>query len=76
MVQKKPEFIKINDYLWEISPSFKQGMRVPVRVYASKKLLDTMDLAVFDQASNVATLPGIQRYSYVMPDGHSGYGFP
>ncbi|MCX8202373.1 MAG: RtcB family protein [Candidatus Micrarchaeota archaeon] len=51
-------------------------MRVPVRVYASKRLLDTMDLAVFDQASNVATLPGIQKYSYVMPDGHSGYGFP
>lgn len=73
---KKPEFKKINDYLWEISPSYKQGMKVPVRVYASEKLLNQMDLAVFDQASNVATLPGIQKYSYVMPDGHSGYGFP
>ncbi|RLE46365.1 RNA-splicing ligase RtcB, partial [Candidatus Woesearchaeota archaeon] len=25
---------------------------------------------------NVATLPGIQKFSFVMPDGHSGYGFP
>ena len=76
MTLKKPDFKKINDYIWEVSPEFKEGMRVPVRVYSSKKLLDQMDLAVFDQASNVATLPGIQRHSYVMPDGHSGYGFP
>ena len=73
---KKPDFTKINDTLWEISTSYKEGMNVPVRVYATKKILDSMDLAVFDQASNVATLPGIQKYSYVMPDGHSGYGFP
>jgi tRNA-splicing ligase RtcB len=26
--------------------------------------------------SNVATLPGIQRASYAMPDAHWGYGFP
>ncbi len=76
MPLKKPEFKKINDYVWEISPSFKEGMRVPVRIYSTKKLLNDMDLAVFDQASNVATLPGIQGHSYVMPDGHSGYGFP
>ena len=73
---KKPEITKINDTLWEISTSYKEGMNVPVRIYATKKILDSMDLAVFDQASNVATLPGIQKYSYVMPDGHSGYGFP
>lgn len=76
MTLRKPDFKRINEYVWEISPDFKEGMRVPVRIYSSKKLLDQMDLAVFDQASNVATLPGIQRHSYVMPDGHSGYGFP
>jgi tRNA-splicing ligase RtcB len=73
---KKPEFIKVSDVIWEIPTSFKKGMRVPVRVIATKKLLDDMDLQVYDQASNVATLPGIQKYSFVMPDGHSGYGFP
>ena len=74
-VFKKPEFKKISDVIWEIPTSFKQGMKVPVRVYATKNIVDQMDLMVYDQASNVATLPGIQKYSFVMPDGHSGYGF-
>lgn len=73
---KKPELKKITDYVWEIDPSFKEGMRVPARIYATQKLLDNMDLAVFDQLTNVATLPGIIRHAYCMPDGHSGYGFP
>ena len=51
-------------------------MRVPVRVIGTQGLLQKMDDAVFDQASNVACLPGIVRYAYCMPDGHSGYGFP
>lgn len=74
-VFKKPEFKKVSDVVWEIPKTFKSGMNVPVRVYATKKLVDQMDLQVYDQASNVATLPGIQKYSFVMPDGHSGYGF-
>ncbi len=73
---KKPEFKKINDYLWEIDPSFKEGMRVPARIVASEAILKQMDLQVYDQVTNVATLPGIVKYSYCMPDGHSGYGFP
>jgi len=51
-------------------------MRVPVRVFASEALLEAMDDAVFKQAANVATLPGIVGYSFVMPDAHWGYGFP
>jgi tRNA-splicing ligase RtcB len=35
-----------------------------------------MDEQVYEQISNVATLPGIQKYAFCMPDGHSGYGFP
>jgi tRNA-splicing ligase RtcB len=31
---------------------------------------------VFEQAANVATLPGIVGWSFCLPDGHSGYGFP
>jgi len=67
---------QINENLWEIPRSYKQGMRVPVRIYASKQLLYSMDASVFEQATNVATLPGIVGYSFCMPDGHSGYGFP
>jgi len=70
---RKPEFNKITDYVWEIDPSFKQGMRVPARVYATKKLLDDMDLQVYDQLTNVATLPGIVRHAYCMPDGHISF---
>jgi tRNA-splicing ligase RtcB len=51
-------------------------MRVPVRVFASEKLLADMDDKVFEQAANVATLPGIAEASFCMPDAHWGYGFP
>ncbi len=73
---KIPEFRKITDFVWEIPKEYKEGMRVPARIYASKKLLDKMDRNVYHQISNVATLPGIAKYAYCMPDGHSGYGFP
>jgi tRNA-splicing ligase RtcB (3'-phosphate/5'-hydroxy nucleic acid ligase) len=51
-------------------------MRVPARIYATKKLLDAMDSGVIEQVTNVACLPGIVRYSYAMADAHWGYGFP
>ncbi len=73
---KKPEFIKVSDVVWDIPASYKEGMRVPARIVATEKLIDAMDLQVYDQITNVATLPGIQKYAYCMPDGHSGYGFP
>lgn len=70
------DIIKISETIWEIPPSHKPGMRVPARIYATEKLLHEMDAGVFDQVSNVATLPGIVRYVYCMPDDHWGYGFP
>jgi tRNA-splicing ligase RtcB len=72
----RPRLNKISESEWELPSSHKVGMKVPVRLIATEKLLQEMDAEVFEQASNVATLPGIQRYSYVMPDGHWGYGFP
>jgi len=70
------EIKKINDTLWELPISYKSGMLVPARIYATEMLLSEMDEGVFDQVSNVATLPGILGYSFCMPDGHWGYGFP
>ncbi len=68
------KLVKINDYEWEIP---KRGdMRVPGRIFASKKLLEEMDEKVYEQVSNVASLPGIVRASIAMPDAHWGYGFP
>lgn len=67
---------KISSTIWEISRSYKEGMRVPARIYATEKLLQDMDEGVIEQVTNVATLPGIVKYAYCMPDGHWGYGFP
>ncbi len=66
--------IRRSDHEWEIAPT--GDMRVPVILYASSSLIDDMDQKVFEQAINVATLPGIVRASYAMPDAHWGYGFP
>jgi tRNA-splicing ligase RtcB len=70
------DIIKISETIWEIPPTHKPGMRVPARIYATAKLLEGMDQGVFEQVTNVATLPGIVRHAYCMPDAHWGYGFP
>jgi len=70
------EIKKISDTIWEIPKTYKKGMRVPARIIASEKLVKEMDEGVYDQVTNVATLPGIQKYALCMPDGHWGYGFP
>ncbi|MDP3103715.1 MAG: RtcB family protein [Candidatus Methanoperedens sp.] len=67
---------KVNDYTWDIPMTYKQGMRVPGRLFVSGKLLTNLERETIEQTANVATLPGIQKYSMAMPDAHSGYGFP
>ncbi len=55
----------------------KRGaMRVPVVFIATAEQGRHMDEKVVEQASNVASLPGVVDATYVMPDGHWGYGFP
>ncbi|NPA47394.1 MAG: RNA-splicing ligase RtcB, partial [Thermococci archaeon] len=67
---------RVDKIRWEI-PRFDKRMRVPGRVYADDKLIEKMrGDRTLEQATNVAMLPGIYRYSIVMPDGHQGYGFP
>jgi tRNA-splicing ligase RtcB len=70
------EIIKVSGSVWELPITYKPGMRVPARIYATEKLIREMDAGVFDQVTNVATLPGILKYAFCMPDGHWGYGFP
>jgi len=67
---------RISDYVWEIPVSEKEGMQVPARIYASEKLFKEMDAGVFEQITNVACLPGIQKYAIALPDSHWGYGAP
>ena len=67
---------KIQEGVWEIPKTEKEGMRVPARIFGSEKLIQIMDKGVFEQITNVACLPGIQKHALCMPDGHWGYGFP
>jgi len=70
-------FSQIREYEWEISPDFRSDMLVPVRVFASKSLLeDSLDDKSIVQAVNASTLPGLIGAVMVMPDMHQGYGFP
>jgi tRNA-splicing ligase RtcB (3'-phosphate/5'-hydroxy nucleic acid ligase) len=70
-------FSQIGDYEWEIPPDFRSDMRVPVRVFASKSLLeDSFEDNSIQQAINASTLPGLVEAVMVMPDMHQGYGFP
>ena len=59
---------------WWIEPHGR--MRVPGVIYGTDALVKDMDAKVYEQVTNVATLPGIERASYAMPDAHWGYGFP
>ena len=62
------------EYQWRIE---KRGdMRVPGILFGDRALMEALDDKVFEQLSNVATLPGIVGAAYAMPDAHWGYGFP
>ncbi len=71
------DFVRINDYVWELPQTFDGRMRVPARIYGNA---DVFAMAFRDssveQLVNVAMLPGIVKYAMAMPDMHQGYGFP
>jgi len=70
----RAQFKQEAENTWRIQPFGK--MRVPAILYASPTLIDAMDQKVFEQITNVASLPGIVKTAYAMPDAHWGYGFP
>jgi len=62
---------------WEIPIGSIPGMRVPGVIFADEVLMKDIrqdESAV--QVANAATLPGIVRASFAMPDMHFGYGLP
>jgi tRNA-splicing ligase RtcB (3'-phosphate/5'-hydroxy nucleic acid ligase) len=67
-------FTRVDETTWRIEPT--GAMRVPGIIYADEALIRAMDDKVYEQTANVATLPGIVKAAYVMPDAHWGYGFP
>lgn len=68
---------RITDFEWEIPASARHDMRVPVRIFGTRELLEEIrGDASLEQAVNAATLPGVVGHVVVMPDVHQGYGFP
>jgi tRNA-splicing ligase RtcB len=68
---------QVEPFGWEVPVGTVEGMRVPGMIFGTPDLLAKAveDRAVL-QVANVATLPGIVKASYAMPDIHWGYGFP
>lgn len=71
------DLTKVSEHEWEIPQSFRADMRAPVRIFATRALLEQIagDKSL-EQAVNAATLPGLVGHVVVMPDMHQGYGFP
>jgi tRNA-splicing ligase RtcB len=71
------DLIRINDYEWEIPKTLDPNMKVPVRIFATRRLIEAvLEDSSLQQAVNSATLPGLVGHVLVMPDMHQGYGFP
>ncbi len=68
---------RIDAWRWRIPPDYKPGMRVPGIVFADDALMEAIrgDQSL-EQVANTATLPGVVRAAFAMPDIHQGYGFP
>ena len=68
---------QIGPYLWRIPLDAKRGMRVPGLILADEPLMAQIRRdASLEQVANAATLPGIVKASFAMPDIHQGYGLP
>ena len=69
--------IQISETEWEIPTYIRNDMRVPVRLFATRELLEQIiNDKSLEQAINATTLPGLVGHVIVMPDMHQGYGFP
>lgn len=68
---------QLDEYVWEIPASYRDDMRVPARIFATRALLEkALTDKSIAQLVNTTTLPGIVGYAIAMPDVHQGYGFP
>ena len=68
---------QVGPYLWRIPQDAARGMRVPGFVVADAHLMTHIRSdASLQQLANGATLPGIVKGAYAMPDIHQGYGLP
>ncbi|MHC1701337.1 MAG: RtcB family protein [Humidesulfovibrio sp.] len=71
---KPDRLVQIAECLWELP---RQGaMLAPVRLFGLPEIALGLDPDTLRQIKNVACLPGIVAPALLLPDAHSGYGFP
>jgi len=71
------DLVRISEYEWDIEKGYRNGMLVPVRVFATEAIVKgSLDDNSLEQAVNSSFLPGLKGHFCVMPDVHQGYGFP
>ena len=74
---ERTDLTRIDDFTWEIPASFRESMRVPVRIIAREDLVDDIIRGeAIGQAIQTAMLPGLVGHLVVMPDVYSGQGAP
>lgn len=64
---------RIDAAVWQLPQT--GAMRAPGILFGTEKLIAELDEMVLRQVANVASLPGIVKASFAMPDAHWGYGF-
>ncbi len=72
----KDQLVRKGEYVWELPKNTVEGQKVPVILYLSDALFELLEEDAIRQAANAATLRGVEKAIYVMPDVHVGYGFP
>ena len=75
--EKPPKLVALDEFTWQIPLGEVAGMRVPGTLFSNAALLGAVEHdPSLRQLANVATLPGVERSAFAMPDIHFGYGFP
>jgi len=68
---------KIGKYKWEIPIDTDKDMNVPGIIFSNDLMMEAdLQEETINKVINVASLPGIVKASFAMPDIHYGYGFP
>jgi len=66
---------KVSDTVWEIPVTYKEGMRVPGRIYATEKLVNEMTRRL-RAALERGLPPGDHQLRLLYAGRPLGYGFP
>ena len=73
----REDLTHVGNYQWELPESFREGMRVPVRILATEELIDHfVGSEALEQAVQTAMLPGLVGHLTLMPDAYPERGAP